>query len=58
MNIGLPEFIIVLLNLILLLAIPAIIVLVVIILFRRIQHLESRVSNLEEMRDSDTNNLD
>jgi hypothetical protein len=58
MNIGLPEFIIVLLNLILLLAIPAIIVLVAIILFRRIQHLESRVSNLEEMRDSDTNNLD
>ncbi len=57
MNISLPEFVIVLLNLIFLLAIPAIIVLVGIIFFLRIRRLESRVAHLEEMQGSDTNNL-
>ena len=52
MNIGSGELVVVLLNVILILAIPAFVVIFVILLFRRIRDLEVRVAKLEGKQDS------
>jgi len=52
MNIGSGELVVVLVNVILILAIPALVVLSAILLFRRIHDLEVRVAKLEGKQDS------
>jgi len=47
MNIGASEFFVVVLNFLILLAVPALVVLSAILLLRRIRSLEARVASLE-----------
>lgn len=50
MNIGLSEFLVVILNLALLLVVPVIVILSAVLLLRRIRDLEVRVAKLEDAK--------
>jgi len=50
MNIGLSEFLVVILNLALLLVVPVIVILSAVLLLRRIRDLEARVAKLEDAK--------
>jgi hypothetical protein len=52
MNIGLSEFVIVLINLVFILAVPVIAILIGIQLFRRTRDLEARIAKLEGKQDA------
>ena len=49
MNLGVGELLAVLLNVVLLVAIPAIVVLFIVLAFHRLRDLESRITTLEQM---------
>ena len=49
MNLGVGELLAVLLNVVLLVAIPAIVVLFIVLAFRRLRDLDSRITTLEQM---------